>query len=449
MPELMENILSNLNEEFYSLYSCALVNRHWCKMSIPILWRDPFSFEQKPIFISRYFIALNEDYQFILKDCGISVDFSNTLFHYAKFLKVLNLSRLEKKVKQWIGLQLFNSQKHINTLTYHIANLLFKLFIESGTTLSKLDLYIPYDVIEIKPEIFYSLGRNEHFFSRLQDLSVGAISDFCIEDATTLLGILAKNTRKINTLTFNAFESDYEPKLYHTFLCIVKSQEQLKRFDLIGGEGLPAEFYGIISALEYQKNSLQEIKIDYCAYSKEFETLSNCEKLKVIRILYCDEDNKLLKILNTNCYRICTLEITSYSLDALNIIQILEKSGLLLQRLKLNSEEEEISSQSNLLETLTTYCPNIVYLYISHIELSQQFLKLVESLQKLQYLTLLWINDGPEEVTKGRVMQFAEKLPLTLQYLNLGDIWSNSHINILLNHCNVPLKQLLFSIDCD
>src|SRR5260364_300794 len=60
MPEIMENILKNLNNEFYSLYSCALVSRHWCKMTIPILWQDPFSFEPNSLFIPKYFSSFDK-----------------------------------------------------------------------------------------------------------------------------------------------------------------------------------------------------------------------------------------------------------------------------------------------------------------------------------------------------------------------------------------------------
>src|SRR5260363_224967 len=97
MPELMEIILNNLNNEFNSLYSCALVSRHWCKMSIPILWQNPFSYpsDQRPLFISQYFSSLDENERLILKEYRINVKFPNTLFNYAKFLKVFNLSSLE------------------------------------------------------------------------------------------------------------------------------------------------------------------------------------------------------------------------------------------------------------------------------------------------------------------------------------------------------------------
>ncbi|RIB06831.1 hypothetical protein C2G38_2216122, partial [Gigaspora rosea] len=105
MPELMEKILKNLKNEIDSLYSCALVNRHWCKTSIPILWQNPFSHkETKPLFISQYFSSLGEDEKFVLKEYGINKEISKTLFDYARFLKVLDLFTLGSSVEFWIEL---------------------------------------------------------------------------------------------------------------------------------------------------------------------------------------------------------------------------------------------------------------------------------------------------------------------------------------------------------
>src|SRR5260363_256713 len=108
MPELMENILKHLNNEIYSLYSCALINRHWCKMSIPILWQDPFSIEQRSLFIPIYFSSLGEDEKLDVKGClkefGINIEFCNPLFDYARFLKVLHTYRLVNKVREWMCL---------------------------------------------------------------------------------------------------------------------------------------------------------------------------------------------------------------------------------------------------------------------------------------------------------------------------------------------------------
>ncbi|KAF0555475.1 hypothetical protein F8M41_017198 [Gigaspora margarita] len=342
MPEIMENILNNLNNEFHSLHSCALVSRH------------------------------------------------------------------------------------------------------CGATLHTLDLHFS-EFLEFSPEIFYSLGENKQFFSQLQNLSLGVISHFNIESVATLLRVLAKNTTSIKSLKLDGFNSDYEPQLLHTLfyalICIIKSQEQLRKFSLVGGEEFPTEFYGIISALESQKNSLQEVIVEYCDYSTEFEILDNCKKLEILRVRYCE--TKLLKILN---YKINTLELVDTSFDASTIsaiAQIIEKSGILLQRLIFESIDEIICEKSLLLNALKSHCPNITYLNITNIRISTQLLDLIGNLQNLQFLTLVFVLDIPEEELEIRVMQFAEILPLTLQYLDVGDPWFNSYVDIFFKYCNAPLKKVL------
>ncbi|KAF0412775.1 hypothetical protein F8M41_007866 [Gigaspora margarita] len=328
MPELMENILENLINEFYSLYSCALVNRHWCKMSIPILWQDPFSIGQR---------------------------------------------------------------------------------------------------------------QNELFFSRLQDLSlsVGSISDLNIENVSILLKILAKDTTKLSTLKLDEFYFDYESELLRALICIIKSQEQLRRFNLVGLE-FPTEFQGIISALESQKNSLQEVIIECCECSNEVKVLKNCKNLEILRINDCFNEELLEASLNT-------LEINKcYSICASDIVQLLTKSGTLLQRLKLVSTDEPILEESLLLETIKSFCPNITYLNLSNITFSTQFFELIDNLQKLQFLTLWYIYEIEDE-QKTLVIQFAKLLPLTLQYLDLRYSCLSLYTDSLLNNCYAPLKYLLIN----
>ncbi|RIB20405.1 hypothetical protein C2G38_1196003 [Gigaspora rosea] len=436
MPELMENILKNLKYKIYSLYSCALVSRHWCKIAIPILWKDPFLLNRSPLFIPNYFSSLGEYEKIILKECleecGINEEFSKTLFYYTRFLKVLDLSDLECKVKKWINLKLGSYKKLLN----RIINLLLKLFIESGATLHKLGLYLPRS-FQLKPEIFYSLGRNGQFFSRIQHISLSIISTLDIESVTTLLRALAENTTKIKTL--NLFiHSDPESQICHALIYVIKLQERFKLFR-ITTDG-HTEFHGIISALECQKNSLQEVVIQDCSFSAEFNVLNSCKNLETIRIRCCNTE--LLKILD---YKISTLEVFDTPIDAQTMVLILEKAGILLQRLIVESIsiDENILEESLLLEAIKSFCPNITYFKIGYIKFSTQLLELICNLHKLQFLSL-WcdINYLPVEELKIRVMQFSKILPLTLQYLDVRD-WLEPHIDILFNHCQAPLKKLL------
>ncbi|RIB23725.1 hypothetical protein C2G38_2288487 [Gigaspora rosea] len=447
MPELMENILNNLKNDPNSLYSCALVKRHWCKMAIPILWQNPFPLNKKPIFISEYFSSFDEDKIYILKEYGINLKISRKLFNYAKFLKDLNLSDLESKAREWTNLnlvKLISSKTYFDALVNVVINLLLKLLFESGAVLHKLDISFS-ESFEFKPEIFYSIGRNELLFSRLQHLSLSVMPEFNIENITIFLKVLAKNITSISSLNlviYSNFESRLFHSLFHAIIRIIKSQEQLKQFNLVG-EDHPTEFYGIISALECQKNSLQEVRINNCTYNKEFEVLKDCKNLETLRVFNCSSE--LLNLLDC---KISTLEVFDCLIDVQTIPLILENSGLLLQQLSFEPANYGEDSHEELffLEALKSFCPNITYLYISNIEFSIQLLELIGSLQKLQFLSLwLWcfVDDNiQEEELKVHVIQFAEMLPLTLQYLDLGENWQPC-IDILLSHCNAPLKKLL------
>ncbi|KAF0532287.1 hypothetical protein F8M41_011330 [Gigaspora margarita] len=440
MPELMENILNNLSNEIYSIYSCTFVNRHLCKMSIPILWQDPFSFKRRnPSFISQYFSLLSEDENLGLKNFGIDIEISNPLFEYARFLKVLSLSNLEYKVKQWTDL------KHLeldNSSKIHIINLLIKLFAESGATLHKLDLFFNY--YEINLEIFYSLEQHEIFFSQLQNLYLNTTSRLNTECTAILLRTLAKNATKINYLQLEGPYSKNEPQLFHIgpLIYMIRSQEQLKQVSLNGLDF--TQIYRIIKALESQKNTLQEVIIDYCKYDAKSELLKN---YKILETLHIEVFNRpeMLKMIN---HKVSNLEVSDEEIDVSTMIHILEKSGTFLQRLKLDSVEN-ILNENLLIKALKSFCPNIRYLDISGIEFSKQLIALIGTLQKLQVLKLWFYDDDDDddddddELTK-LVTRFSKVLPLTLQYLVLKDntSWLDSYVDIFLKHCKVPLKKL-------
>ncbi|RIB20406.1 hypothetical protein C2G38_2179327 [Gigaspora rosea] len=385
MPELMEDILNNLEYEIYSLYSCALVNRYWCKMSIPILWREPFLFNRRPLYISNYFSSLGEYEKIILKEYGINEEFSETIFDYA-------------------------------------TNLLLKLLIENGATLHSLDLCFS-RCLEFKPEIFYVLGQNEQFLSQLRYLSLREIEVDDIDSATTWLRAVTKYTAKISLLNIEDFYPDHKPQIFHALVNVIKSQEQLRLFRIAETEFL-TEFHGMISALESQKNSLQKVTIDSCDFNEEFEVLKNCKNLETLRIKNYDHElSKLSKILDYKVSnKISALEIICCQIYAQQPIALmLEKSGTLLQRLRLELNVDEIQEYTSLLEALKSFCPNIIYLNIVNIKFSTKLIELIGNLQKLQFLSLRCYNDGiPDEELKKRVIKFSEILPLTLQYLDLN-----------------------------
>src|SRR5256885_1100360 len=114
------NVLSFLGDN-QSLYKCLFVSRYWCKLSIPILWREPF----KPSFIYKKFSLIINTLLACLDEDEISslipykIDFPNdrsTLFEYGRFIRNIDQDSVIQDIITWLN------PSAIPTEMYDIAN---------------------------------------------------------------------------------------------------------------------------------------------------------------------------------------------------------------------------------------------------------------------------------------------------------------------------------------
>src|SRR3954452_17454099 len=99
-------ILKGLRYDNNSLYSCLLVNKTWCKITIPILWKDPWKnvreketksrFNVNNVIISHLSNEVKENLE--SKDIKISVIQQKPLFDYISFIRHLRLDVIEKMI---------------------------------------------------------------------------------------------------------------------------------------------------------------------------------------------------------------------------------------------------------------------------------------------------------------------------------------------------------------
>jgi|SRR6266498_397668 len=129
LPEITNYIIHYLRKDLKSLHSCILVNRHLCRITIPMLWEDPFSVkchEGYPYnfnFLDIYLSFFNENDQTKLKDFGITINspsFKNPLFNYPSFIKTLNTYRVELHIVHWMNY--LNISPNINTKSIYSTN---------------------------------------------------------------------------------------------------------------------------------------------------------------------------------------------------------------------------------------------------------------------------------------------------------------------------------------
>src|SRR6266498_1559665 len=98
-------IFEELKNDKNSLYSCLLVNRTWCMIAIPILWKNPGQYylitnDSKKKLFNVILLHLSEESRDILKNQGINNPLTETyqhpLFNYINFWKYLDLSLIKR-----------------------------------------------------------------------------------------------------------------------------------------------------------------------------------------------------------------------------------------------------------------------------------------------------------------------------------------------------------------
>src|SRR5688500_14396970 len=92
--DCLNEIFEYLEEDKVTLYSCLLVNRLWCEVSVGILWRhvDFKHIKTKPKFLGTIIACLSDESKDLLHKNKIFIPTPSSkppLFNYASFCKVL------------------------------------------------------------------------------------------------------------------------------------------------------------------------------------------------------------------------------------------------------------------------------------------------------------------------------------------------------------------------
>src|SRR5436190_1154159 len=107
--ECFSNILYSLDEK--SLYKCLFVNRHWCRFSVIILWREPFSYiyphkrnrnDKCSTVINTLLSCLDENEISSLIPCRLNFDNQTPLFEYGKFIKNIDHTNYIRNIMTWL-----------------------------------------------------------------------------------------------------------------------------------------------------------------------------------------------------------------------------------------------------------------------------------------------------------------------------------------------------------
>ena len=268
--ECLIDVLSHLDRK--SLYNCLYVSRYYCKLSIPIIWKEPFLStcrKNSSLVINTLLACLDEDEISSLIPCVINFNNQSPLFEYGRFVRKINHDRCVSLIKIW--LKSFNQDCRIQRM----VNAIYHVIMRQGSNLQELILNRDH-----WPKISI-LTTYKPGITNLRSIKIECMGG---QEDTEFLSMVPKFCSGIINLNL------YMSELYisTTILDIVKSQP-LERMKFYNHYGIKVYVKEIIDALEFRSETLKQlvfIRFDFQGIDLSFVSRLGC--LERLELYYCE-----------------------------------------------------------------------------------------------------------------------------------------------------------------
>ncbi|CAB4418831.1 unnamed protein product [Rhizophagus irregularis] len=481
-PELTDDIIQYFRDDIPTLRSCILVNKFWCQIAIPLLWKDPFSMKNPKNFhfIEIYLQKINEKDKAQLNRCGINNNVfpSKTLFNYSNFIKCINTRNICSNIVNWI-----ETNKTFTCSKGRIFLLLIKVFIENEAKLHTFEIEIAFNYLMSRKffdPIFKLILQNPKFISNIKNLKLyfnREIVKYKLD--YEFLKCFYYHCNLISSLHIRFFE--YESFIHNHMTIenqlsqIINSQKNLEKIIFANDRkysssrypGLP--LYNIIG----NSNSSKSLKmiifygIDFRNIFHIKEAFKQLNGLEFIHIIEClifnsnfiqqiidlnNEPFKLISLFIKNEFHINEYRNLQIEIELMQLL--FQKFGEYLENIRFASNVNEVI-QYRALEFINNYCKRIKFfdIYTYDIRKAHIVLDTVKIFgQNLNYFSI-YVFICHNETNKSIIEMFlrlVHVLPCKLEYLNLHfntQIRKNIWEEFLKNLKHIFIKKLLFKIN--
>ncbi|EXX57102.1 uncharacterized protein OCT59_000497 [Rhizophagus irregularis] len=436
-PEITNGIIQYFRNDFSTLHSCILVNRLWCRMTIPLLWENPFLLKEPKnhYYIGVYLYNLSDDdIKKKLKEYGINNDDSFPLFNYSSFIQYLDTYEIINSIENWVSddekFPLFAVYiKSLGDFIRYIFKLLIKIFNENEANLHTLD--ITYYKSSYDDTIFSELISNSNFIYNIRNFyfKFYTINIFSVDDTLNnnnlvnrFLKLLSSNCDSISSLYFLSTHNSHliiEKDLCH----LIDSQQDLKKISL-SFNNLSIYNSILLSKIPNCTDIIFSM-VDFKNLVVSNEIIEQLNVLESIHIIYCRSlnSNFFQQIINlTEPFKLKSLFIDEAPLTKQQLL-LLQKSGNYLENFgfELNDVSSLLTQEQELFELLIKNCSNIKFLKFYGFK-DQNIYKIFQLVKKIElnlnYLTI--DTDSNANISTSIILQnLGQILPPKLEYLNL------------------------------
>jgi hypothetical protein len=445
LPEITSDIIQYFRNDFSTLHSCLLVNRLWCRLTIPLLWENPFSlkYPKNYRYIEVYLHNLNNDDKTQLNEYGISNDLfsSNVLFNYPSFIQHLDTHKISDSIEKWVATttRIISYSMKINYIKL-VNKLLLRIFIEKEVNLHTFKVMLVGEDYEYFNDTTELVIQNPNFTYNIRNLTL--YFDRLNEDILSKFMIfLYSNCNSVLSLDFT-FPSFCNQTTEEHLSQLIDSQQNLKKITFSFNENLPL-YHSLLSFKNSNCINTLRIVIFYhinfknvVVFNEVFEQLNALESIHIIR---CSIDSNFTQqIINLT---------KPFKLKSLFLNEPLTEPQLLLQKSDeyLENFVLEFGLTQEELELYIKYCSSkIQFLKFSALHNLNIYktLHLIEKFEhSLNYLTIESYNGNHGSIVLQNLGQI---LPSKLEYLSLVLKINTSDFEIFLRNLqNIFIKKLL------
>ncbi|GBC03625.1 hypothetical protein RclHR1_05220002 [Rhizophagus clarus] len=449
--ELTNEIIQYFKDDISTLYSCILVSRIWCRLSVPLLWEEPFlNSTQNYHFIKILLHNLNENDKAQLNEKYQFNDiFSNTLFNYPAFIKRLNTRDFKLSVENWVT-KLTKKFVDSTCFTSLICKLLVKILIENEANLHSFEIVLSTSNIECLEDIFESILGYPRFVYNIRNLTLDLnLSPDKIDALIPILNLLVSNCSLITYFKINGNPvKDY-------FSEMIISQRDLKKISFESNEILYKPFLSLKNS--NCSNTLNTII--FCTVDLEQivdhlkEGFNNLNVLESIHILYCYSLNSKFVQQMVNIakpFKLKTLFMFEILLQDDSVELLLKKFGNDLENFAIDYDFQGERKQI-FLQSIEKYCRKIRCFSFGHdIDTIYQGLDIImNNIQNINYLYIEFDLDpdnylNAAELSSTILVNLGQILPSKLEYLSLELCPNISDLEIfLVNIQDTFIRKLL------
>ncbi|GBC34034.1 uncharacterized protein OCT59_019081 [Rhizophagus irregularis] len=426
LPELTYEVIKYFQNDYSTLHSCVLVNRLWCRLSIPLLWENPFSIPTGNYsFIEIYLQNLNGELKTKFNEHKNNeiLLLSNTIFNYPSFIKYLDLSKFSNSVRRWFNTAKIKNLELVEDTKKLITISLLKIFIENEVNLHTLEIKIVDDYMTYLKDILELTLQNPNFI---------------------------RNTKNLKLSILTIFRNNNSMLIDNLVLQVINLHQNLKKF-MLSYDNFPFYQSLLLSKDHNCSNTLNTItlyQVNFSGLNKIFEQLNVLES---VHIIHCENLNTsfIQQILNlTKPFKLKSLFINTISKIDESLLLLLQKSGGYLKNFSvkyLTYFGSELAQQ--ILELVIKYCKNIEFLDIYGITNQTVYpvINLIENIK--QTLNCLSINCGESNFSNNSsilLQNLGQILPSKLEYLDLTLRIEVSDFKVFLkNSQGTFIKKLL------